>query len=469
MSVSRRVINKLKKEISRLNIWRELKELREGKRELLKLLGDSYLKHNLVPKLKEYEAVKSKKRAVTNILQVNTQDIPGGGAYKIPFQLFNLLNEESDKGCSMLVKNKRGSGKRFHKIERELSVEQKYLFEYQKQEGLLDFFHLSSFKLKEHPAFIEADIIHLNNLHGDYFSYLALPELTALKPTLWTLHDMQAITGHCAYALECNRWEDGCGECPDLSLYPAVDIDNTSKVLSYKKRAFDNSKLTIVCPSKWLMNMVKNSVLGKHDIRLIYNGVDIDIFRPSDKKKAKEQLGLPLNKKVVIFAAAAGKGNSWKGGRYLEKAIKAISKRNDIYFVSIGAERDKKKGKLFEKSFISDEKELALYYSAADLFIYPPIADNCPLVVLEAMACGTPVIAFRTGGIPELVRHMESGYIANYCDIGDLIKGVELFLDDDDIRRRASENAVSRITKEFSLLRMKNDYVRLYNELAEGE
>lgn len=441
-------------------------------RDLLDFFGERFFNGNLVtkayqqelvPKVKNYPPVR-KNGNLTKVLHINTLDSVGGAA-RVAYDLNRSLLKRNIHSV-ILADRVFSEDDNIEVLLRDNSYRQKLLWNTQQRNGWLDFFHLSSFTVTSLESFKNADILHLHNLHGDYFSLFALPELTALKPTVWTLHDMQSFTGHCAHSLDCPRWETGCGSCPDLNVYPCISKDTTGFLWDTKKEIYDHSHLTIVCPSRWLKEKVEKSILKNKDIRLIYNGINEKVFKDIDKISARKQLGLPEEKSILLFSAHGGTENSWKGGRYLVNLCEHLNHREDVFFLNVGgSKKEYKDNNWLNVPYVTNEEEMALYYSAADLFIYPSLADNCPLVVLESLSCGTPVIAFRTGGIPELVRHLETGYIAEYKNEQDFLRGVTLFLDNPTLRNKAAAEGRSDVINNFTVNKMTESYVDLYHEL----
>ncbi len=410
---------------------------------------------------------KTKRQKINSVLQINTNDSIGGAARVAN----NLLQAMEKKGfiSKMLVNSCSSEDEKVEIILRNNSYYQKLLWYYQRKQGLLDFFHFSSFGLKDNAKVRNSDIIHFHNLHGDYFSPFCLPELTRIKPSLWTLHDMQALTGHCAHSMECDRWIDGCGKCPYLKTFPSVERDMTSFVWKEKKRIYENSDLILVCPSMWLKKCVEKSVLKSHDVHLIYNGVDTSIFKPADKNEARKILGLPLERTIFLFNAAGGIGNKWKGSEYLLEVYARYKDDPEFLFLNVGgaAEPDgqPKAVNWIDVPFVNDEKHMARYYSAADLFLYPSLADNCPLVILESMACATPVITFKTGGIPELVKHLETGYLAEYKNTRDFMDGIDFYVKNRVEMTKSSFQASEHVNRNFSLNKMIDSYMALYEKV----
>ncbi len=402
-----------------------------------------------------------KKRKIRDILFVNHFDQKGGAA-KLCYRLFDFLSKKN-LNVTLLVRKKFSSHEKIREIASEVSVDtldQEFLDRIQESEGWLDIFHYSSFKIKQSAVFQKADVVHLHNLQKNYFSLAALPEITCLKPVIWTLHDMFAFTGHCTNSYGCPRWESGCGECPDLSVEVPLSQDNTSLLWQLKKIIYQYLDIAVVSPSQWLKSNLEKSILKDKEITLIYNGVDETVFKNHEKRKARKHLNLPEDKNILLFAAPGGVTIKTKGGHFIQSIMERLCKRN-ILTICVG-NSDFDIGNTRTVPYIEDEKQLAFYYSAADLFIYPTLADNCPLVVLEALSCGTPVISFNTGGIPELVKHKETGYIAQYKNITDLTAGIEFFLDNPALLKKANRQARRSVLKQFTLKTMVKKYLELY-------
>lgn len=331
--------------------------------------------------------------------------------------------------------------------------------------GYLDLNHRSC-KIKKLDIFKDADLVHLHNMHGGYFNPIFLPQLTAMKPTIWTLHDEQSITGHCAIPLDCQKWHrEGCNQCPYLMSYPAIGIDNSGYLFDLKQRIYDESDITIVTPSMWLYDRVKKSILKDKDIRCIYNGIDEEIWRPYDKIKSRKELGLPLDKKILLFLSEGSIYNPSKGGNFIIDAMDHFKDDENVVFLVVGHEIDLERNNLISKGYIFDQNELAKYYSSADLFIFPSLSETFGFVTVEAMACGTPVISFDYSATSEIVQHMECGYLAKYKDSKDFINGIATFLNDDELRSHASISARRIFLEKFTLNKCLQGYQNLYQEI----
>ena len=400
--------------------------------------------------------------AIMNILHISTFDNVGGAA-RVAYSLKETY-KELGHNSQILVGQKTENSDDIIPIPS--GTIQKLAARIANKLSLQYMGYLNSFDIKRNQAFLEADIIHFHNIHGGYFNFLALPGLTKSKPAVWTLHDIWAITGRCAFSYGCDRWQIGCGNCPDTSYYPASKNDTSKLLWSLKKWVYNRSNLVIVTPSKWLKNLVENSILAEKEIHLIYNGIDHHKFHPVDKSIIRKKLGLPDDKIILMFIASGGINNPQKGGKYLLESLKNINSKN-VFFLNIGSsdEIDKiihKEVDYLSIPYIHDEDLLPEYYAASDLLLFPSTEENCPLVILEAMACGTPVVAFNTGGIPELIEQLKTGYVAKYKDADDFIKGINIFIDDKSLRENAGKRARDVVEKHFTLDKMAGLYLDLY-------
>ena len=332
--------------------------------------------------------------------------------------------------------------------------------------GYLDLWHNST-KISKFNCYKEANLIHLHNLHGDYFNPLFLPKLTNEKPTIWTLHDEQSFTGHCAYSFSCKKWENGCGNCPDLSYYPSIKKDRTNFLWNLKKKIYENSRLTLVTPSRWLFKKLQNSILSTKKVYQIYNGIDEEIWRPYKKNQARKDLDLPQNKTILLFLSDGSIYNLQKGGKYILNVIDYYKNRKDILILIVGAKLVKEYQNVISIDYIYSKAELVKYYSSADLFIFPTLSDNLPFVVMESMACGTPVISFKIGGIPEEIDHLKTGYLAKYKDLKNFIFGIELFVKNKKLRHDTTRQAHKQFLEKFTLKKCLSNYLDLYKEIYE--
>ncbi len=315
--------------------------------------------------------------------------------------------------------------------------------------------------------FKEADIIHCHNLHGRFFNLLTLQKMSKIKPVVWTLHDEWAITPHCACTFETNKMKNGLFICPSINTPPRLLWDNT-RFLSWRKNSlYQKINLHIVVPSKWLKERVQKTLLVKQNIHLIHNGIDTNIFKPFYKKEARKKLNLPENKKIILFLADNSKNSPWKGWEYANKILKKYEDRNDILFLNIGNPEDIESYKNIKFiKHINDPNIVSLYYNSSDIFLFTSIAENFPLVILEAMACGLPIVSFDVGGVKEVLEHKKNGYIANYKNSESLKKGLDYVLS---LNYKELEilkkNSSEKIKTNFDTKQMTDIYIELYKDI----
>ena len=323
-------------------------------------------------------------------------------------------------------------------------------------------FYPSSFAVVRDPWFREADVVQLHNLHGSYFSFTALPSLTRRRPTVWLLQDQWAMTGHVAYSLDCERWRDGCGSCPYLAEYPRLRRDTTALLWRLKRRAYAHSRLTLIVPSRWMLELVRASpLLSRFEVHRIPHGVDTEVFRPLPKLEARRGLGLPEHRPMVLFSAS-DLSEPRKG---LHLLVRALAGMGDPPLLALAGRGDPPDG-VDARSLgsIEDDRVLAQAYAAADVLAVPTVADALTQTAIESIACGTPCVSFDRGGVTDVVVHGDTGYQARFGDAADLARGLAAVLDDvDGFGPRCRRAAVERFSIELQLRR----YVELYEQLLE--
>lgn len=283
--------------------------------------------------------------------------------------------------------------------------------------GLNSIHALGTWSLLRDPWFEWADVVHLHNLHGEAFSYLALPALAKRKPLVWTLHDMWAITGHCAFSLGCDRWRTGCGRCPHLEIYPYAARDATRWEWRWKYRAIRTARPLLVAPSRWLGRLADEAFPELAPARHVPYSIDTAAFRPVPPPEARAALGLPPDR-MLLLSAASDLAEARKGGHLLAEALRqlpdAVLLRTALVTLGDGAgpwlaDLRARGMTVTALGYIDNPAKQALVYSAADLLLFPSMDDNLPIVVLEALACGLPALAFAVGGVPELIATPAKG------------------------------------------------------------
>lgn len=319
-------------------------------------------------------------------------------------------------------------------------------------------------------------ILHCHNLHGRYFDLRALPWLSAQVPVVLTLHDAWLLSGHCAHSLECERWRIGCGHCPDLTLDPPARRDATAFNWTRKREIFERSRLYIATPSAWLMRKVRDSMLASSLIasRVIPNGVDLDVFRPSERRSAREALGIPNETRVILFAATDVRRNPWKDYETIREAVARVSARladQSVLLLAIGeaeAAPHERVGSV-ELRFLPqqlDPESVARCYQAADVYAHAARADTFPNTVLEALACGTPVVATAVGGISEQIDDGRTGFLVPAGNPEAMAERLTELLVNRDLRQRIAACSLENARPKFDLQRQVDDYLDWYSELT---
>jgi glycosyltransferase involved in cell wall biosynthesis len=312
----------------------------------------------------------------------------------------------------------------------------------------------------------QPDIVHLHWICNDF---LSLDDIAGLrKPVLWTLHDAWPFTGGCHVPGRCLRYQDSCGSCPFLS---STKEDDWSRRLHTQKRdCYSKIALTVVAPSRWLAAAARSSsLLSNVRVAVIPNGLDVSRFRPLDKLMSRDILGLPRDRALILFGGMGSTTDPNKGFSLLLQALSQVSEPGiDAELVVFGASRGDLPGdfpvQVHFLGTLHDGATLALAYSAADVMVVPSIQEAFCQTASEAMACGVPVVSFRTSGLLDIVEHGVDGYAAEPFDPADLLQGIFWALDP----VRSTElchNARAKAVQKFSLDAVAAQYHTLYEQI----
>lgn len=406
------------------------------------------------------------------VVQINSSDFAsgGGGAIATLRLTEGLRRERVD--CRIL------SGIKTTNLDYTKAIPKQFRLEdglerLTKPLGLNDIHCVSSRLIQQDNFFLDADVVNFHILHSGYFSYLYLPTLTSHRPGVMTLHDMWSFTGHCAYSYDCNRWQDGCGQCPYPDTYPAIARDATYWEWRLKDWVYGRSNLTIVAPSRWLVEQAQKSLLSRLTVHYIPYGIDTEAYRPVAPEACRQALGIPPGKRVLLFGAAA-LTDYRKGGDLLLKVLQALpdtfkSELTLLTFGDGGRSIESQVGiPVLSLGYVTSDRIKSIAYSAADLFLFPTRADNLPLVLQESMACGTPMVSFDVGGVSDLVRPGVTGYLVPPEDIEEFSQGILELLEDHALRQRLSHNCRTIALAEYPLELQAQRYIALYRQLLEA-
>lgn len=321
---------------------------------------------------------------------------------------------------------------------------------------------------------VRPDVIHLHTLHGYYLNFQLLFQYINKHniPCVWTFHDCHAFVGNCGYYYACEKWKDGCGQCPHLRGYPTSQFfDFTGFMWRRKKELFTqgNSKI-IVTPSDWLTAEAGKSFFHKYPCITIRNGIDTEkIFYPRDKQECRKKYGYAQSDKLVL-GIAVGFSDPRKGAKYIIQMAKDLAEEAKV--ILIGWEQQNNAmlegtHNIITLSSTADTDTLAEYYSMADVFVLPSLAENYATVSLESMACGTPVVGFDTGGIPEQLSGGK-GIAVPTCNQEAFTVAVREALSGERKLFHGSELAAI-IKHENSIEKMVAEYMKIYMQLIKGK
>ncbi len=323
------------------------------------------------------------------------------------------------------------------------------------------------------------DILHYHNLHGGwlprggYFDLRALPELCRNIPTVMTLHDTWMLSGHCAYTLGCDRWKTGCGHCPDLSIYPSIARDGTAENWQRKREIYRASRLYVATPSRWLLRQVEQSMLAPAIVqsRVIPNGVDLSYFHPGSQRAARMACGLPADVSILLFVANKARSNIFKDYQTVERCavtVAGIHHKQKVILLVLGEHGKSiafENGEVHFVDFQKDAHTLARYYQAADVYVHAAKSDTFPNTVLEALACGLPVVATAVDGIPEQIEEGRSGFLVPAGDADAMADRVTHLLSNERLRVFMGTTAAEIASRTFNMQWQVQTYLDWYEDI----
>ena len=323
------------------------------------------------------------------------------------------------------------------------------------------------------PEFTQADVIHLHWINQGMLSLTDIRRIIQSgKPIVWTMHDMWPFTGICHYAGDCDKYATQCHNCPQL--YKGSKKDIAYRTFQKKKKLFEGAQITFVACSRWLESLAKKSDLIKgQTITNIPNAINTNLFKPRDKKQAREKCHLPQDKKLLLFGSVKITDKR-KGIDYLVSACKQIASSypdfsKELGVVVFGNQAEQYASlfpfPIYPMNYVSNEKELVDIYNAVDLYVTPSLQDNLPNTIVEAMACGIPCIGFNVGGIPQMIDHLHNGYVAQYKSSDDFANGIYWALTDPDYPSLC-EQACRKAVSHYSESSVAKRYIDLYNKVT---
>jgi len=414
---------------------------------------------------------------------INTSDA-GGGAPAACMRLLKAL-ESKQVDVRMLVQEKKTSEARVDSISDSFTDRLKARFSFFYERLPFIWFQAkarevrfafstadSGTDIKKESGIQNADVLHLHWTNSGFLSIKNIKQLFETgKPVVWTLHDMWAFTGGCHYAGDCNHFMQECGNCWMLRDPHKNDISHKGwmrKTEMYKPAG----NIVFVTCSHWLAEVARTSTLLK-DFRIetIPNPIDTAIFSPQDKIAARAKWNINPQSKIILFGAANILDRR-KGISYLVEALNDLKKNyegmDDLEIVLFGKNKsfdvNSLPFKVYEMNIITAEQDMAELYNLADVYVTPAIEDNLPNTVMEALACGTPVVAFNTGGIPDMVEHQRNGYLAEFKSAADFAAGINYVLNSGN-KKELSENARKKVLDNFTNEIVAAKYMDVYRSV----
>ena len=322
------------------------------------------------------------------------------------------------------------------------------------------------------PEFQEADVIHLHWVNQGMLSLKQIKKiLDSGKHIVWTMHDIWPATAICHYSRGCNQFESACKTCP---LSPSF-LPLAPKIWRRKQQMLESRKITFVACSEWLANEARKSTLLKNQhVTSIPNPIDTHVFYPKDKLEARHVAGLPEHGRIILFVSQRVTDER-KGVNFLIEAIDWLvgqypAYRNNTSVAVLGGHAEEIKSRLslpvWPLGYINDPRRIVNVYNAADVFVLPSLEDNLPNTLMEAMACGVPCVGFNVGGIPEMIDHRQTGYVARFRDALDLAEGLHWVLDKAD-SHALSDACLHKVVTYYSQQRVVTKYLKEYQCLTD--
>lgn len=404
-----------------------------------------------------------------NILIINTT-YQGGGAEKVTRQLFHGF-DDSDINMHLLVGRGDPQDNNY-----EIIYDEKIPYFFSRVYGKLAPFRkydrYATKKILETVDKYNIDIVHLQNIHGNYMGIQDVKEISKRCRVIWTLHDMWALTGHCAHAFECIKWIEGdCGKCPKPDIYPPISSDTANDMLAAKKDSFLGNNIVFVSPSEWLRDRFKESFLKNEKIVVINNGIDVEKFAPGVRVALRDKHGIPYNKNIILFAAS-NLNSQFRSFSHLLEALELLNNKSNYCLVVLGncdsEIKFNEEFTVFQPGYVSDEVLMNELYALSDIYITPSLADNFPCTTIESFASGTPVIAFASGGLIEQIDST-TGWLVETGNSTALAATIEQAFSDKKRLNTMSLNCRLKAINYYSEESMLDQYKALYEKVHKGE
>lgn len=317
--------------------------------------------------------------------------------------------------------------------------------------------------------FKDADIVHYHLIFNHFLSLFSFKKLTQSKPTVWSLHDPWALTGHCVHPIDCKGWLSGCKVCPYLDRYSPLHEDNASSIWNIKKDIYKSIDIDIVVASKWMYELVKKSPLTMHfeRVHLIPFGIDLDMFKKRENKtEIKHRLGIKEDNFVMMFRQD---DQEFKGLDYIKLMLDKLDTKKPITLLTVGKtgllKEYNKRYQIIEYEWVNDNNQLIELYSVADLFLMPSIAESFGMMAIEAMACSLPVIVFEGTALPDITFAPDCGISLKKGDTDQFVKTIIRLISSSRECKKRGESGRKFADDKYNIIRYNTEMIKLYQEI----
>lgn len=321
--------------------------------------------------------------------------------------------------------------------------------------------------LEHSRQFHIADIVHYQLINNNYFNVTMLPRLSRKRPAVWTLHDMWALTGHCVFSHDCERWLTGCGACPDLTSFVPMTRDRTDTMWRVKQRMFSQWNGDVIVASEWMRSRVRQSpILSGQRVHFVPFGIDERTFAPGDRQAARAAFGIDVDAFVIGVRSSKQR---YKGFQQLRDCLSQLDTGRPTLILTFDKtgllDEFKDRYTVIDAGWVDDQRRLSLLFNAMDVFIIPSTAESFNLTAIEAMSCGVPVIAFSTTPMEDLVCKNRAGVIVPYKDAQAMAVAVSGLARNEDRRSALGREGRSIVLQDYTFALHAERMMAVYREV----
>jgi len=382
-----------------------------------------------------------------NIVHVNNIDVPGNRFNGHDLQID--LNRRGHQAHQIVMHKYGKDPNTVPIIQPSLYVTQEKLMAFESNLSMHGLIYPWGRRIMEMPEFQQADVVHYHLIHNYLISLFDFEDMVRAKPSVWTLHDPWAVTGHCVHPKTCDRWKTGCHSCPSLDAVFPIKYDKAYQMWNIKKEIYSKLDLDLIVSSKFMMDYVANSPLTRHfeRVHLIPFGIDLENFGVKSTSEARKEFGIADDQTVIAFRATP---SEFKGLPYIIEALEKLKPSKKITILTVGLtgylEKFKSKFSVVDIGWVTEDEKMAAFYAACDIFLMPSAAESFGLMAVEAMASGKPVVVFDETALPDVTFAPDCGYVVRQGDADGLYAAIKRLLTNPEERERRG-----RLGKELAL------------------